>query len=100
MAWEYGPMAFGAFSVEIIFLPSDVYMLPHVFRLVSGEVIVLLISGLCKFLVHRGDMEKKIISLSGYFEFVKSLIPHPCLLTQRFAVSQSDMVTSFSTPAF
>src|SRR5688572_17641506 len=44
MACEYGPMALGAFSVEMIFLPSDVYMLPHVFRLERGKVILLLIA--------------------------------------------------------
>jgi hypothetical protein len=29
MACEYGPIALGAFSVETIFFPSDVYMEPH-----------------------------------------------------------------------
>ena len=55
-------MALGAFSVEMIFLPSDVYMLPHVFSLVSGEVIVLLIGGLCKLFVSPGDVESQ-----GYY---------------------------------
>jgi hypothetical protein len=36
----------GAFSVETIFLPSVVYMDPHVFREMGSEAILLPIAGL------------------------------------------------------
>src|SRR5512138_2392862 len=62
IACEYGPMAFGAFSVETIFLPSVVYIRPHIFRKMGSEAILLLIAGLWEVWIQKathGDSEPR-----------------------------------------
>src|SRR5215510_8891561 len=76
MACEYGPMALGAFSVEIIFLPSDVYIQCLTIRDFYGGAIVLPIRGLCKLLWHvtlsSESGEESLLLMSEILRFAQN----------------------------